>query len=56
VAGGIVERADAAWSAGCDMLLVCNAPAAVGELLDRWRPQADPVRAARIGRLLPRTG
>lgn len=53
VAGGIVERAEAAWSAGCDMLLVCNAPAAVGELLDKWQPVADPVRAGRISRLLP---
>jgi beta-N-acetylhexosaminidase len=53
VAGDIVGRADAAWSAGCDMLLVCNSPAAVGELLARWRPQPDPISAARIARLFP---
>jgi beta-N-acetylhexosaminidase len=53
VAGGVVDRAEAAWAAGCDMLLVCNAPEAVGELLDRWRPERDPVRAARIAPLLP---
>jgi beta-N-acetylhexosaminidase len=53
VAGGIVDRADAAWSAGCDMLLVCNAPDAVGELLARWQPQPDPIGATRIARLLP---
>lgn len=53
VAGDIVARAEAAWSAGCDMLLVCNAPDAVGELLARWRPAADPVRAARLERLRP---
>lgn len=52
VAGGIVDRANAAWTAGCDMLLVCNAPDAVGELLEEWRPEAHPVRAARIARLL----
>ena len=53
VVGGIVERAEAAWSAGCDMLLVCNAPDSVRELLTRWQPQADALRAARAARLLP---
>ncbi|MFA7270268.1 MAG: beta-N-acetylhexosaminidase [Sterolibacterium sp.] len=53
VAGGIVERAEAAWTAGCDMLLVCNAPDAVEELLACWRPTPDPIRAARTQRLLP---
>ena len=54
VAGGIVERANAAWAAGCDMLLVCNAPDSVGELLDHWRPMPDPQRTRRIERLIPR--
>ncbi len=52
-AGDIVARANAAWDAGCDMLLVCNAPDAVAELLARWKPVPDPVRARRVGRLLP---
>jgi beta-N-acetylhexosaminidase len=55
VAGDIVDRANAAWEAGCDMLLVCNAPAAVGELLTRWQPRPDPLRARRVKRLLPST-
>ncbi|HQR04738.1 MAG: beta-N-acetylhexosaminidase [Proteobacteria bacterium] len=54
VAGDIVARANAAWTAGCDMLLVCNAPDAVGELLERWTPDTDPGRAGRVRRLLPR--
>ncbi len=53
VAGGIVERVEAAASAGVDMLLVCNAPDKVGEVLERWQPVADPAREARIARLLP---
>ena len=59
VAGGIVERANAAWAAGCDMLLVCNAPDSVGELLDHWRPMPDPHRtpySARAGKKLGRAG
>lgn len=53
VAGDIVARVQAAWEAGCDMLLVCNAPDAVGDVLARWQPFPDPVRAARVARLLP---
>lgn len=34
VAGGIVQRASAALNAGCDMVLVCNDPAAADELLN----------------------
>lgn len=52
IAGDIVSRAKAAWDAGCDMLLVCNAPDAVGDVLERWQPEFDRVRSARIARLL----
>ena len=54
VVGDIVARASAAWNAGCDMLLVCNAPDAVDDVLGRWQPEFDPVRSARIAGLLPR--
>ena len=53
IAGDIVGRTSAAWNAGCDMLLVCNSPDVVGDLLERWQPEFDPVRSARIARLLP---
>jgi len=53
VAGGIVGRAEAAWQAGCDMMPVCNKPETVLEVLAGWHPVLDPVRSARIARLLP---
>jgi beta-N-acetylhexosaminidase len=53
IAGDIVARAEAAWAAGCDMLLVCNAPDAVGELLQRWQPTPDAQRSQRLLRLVP---
>ena len=50
-AGDIVERARAALGAGCDMVLVCNEPAAVAELLERMPPREDPARGLRLVRL-----
>ena len=55
-AGDMVQRADAAWTAGCDVLLVCNAPDAVASVLENWKPGHDPVRSARLARLAPATG
>jgi len=56
VAGTIVDRANAAWDAGCDVLLVCNKPDFVDELLAQWQPVAQPKRAARIPNLLGQPG
>ncbi len=52
-AGEMVQRAEAAWAAGCDMLLICNAPDAVAQVLDHWTPVPDPLRSARVSKLLP---
>lgn len=52
-AGGFVERANAAIDAGCDMVLVCNNPAAARQLLREWQPAVDPASARRLEALLP---
>ena len=52
VAGGIIGRADAAWNAGCDVLLVCNAPESLDILLAQWKPLPYPERGARLERLV----
>lgn len=51
VAGGVVERAHAALNAGCDMILVCNAPQSADQLLrelDYEFPEAGRLRLENI--------
>jgi beta-N-acetylhexosaminidase len=52
VAGGVVERCEAALEAGCDMALVCNAPKEAAKALDGLR--AAPVTVKRIDRMRAR--
>ena len=49
VAGGVVQRAEAALAAGCDMTLVCNAPQAAAEVLNGLK--AGPLDQARAERM-----
>lgn len=48
VAGDIIARANAAWTAGCDVILVCNAPEDVGVLLQNWHPEPAPAPASNV--------
>jgi beta-N-acetylhexosaminidase len=50
-AGGVVERAAAALSAGCDMVLVCNDPAAADQLLDNLDYTMPAVSLMRLARM-----
>src|SRR6266487_260153 len=49
VAGGVVQRAEAALAAGCDMILVCNAPQAASQVL--YGLNAGPLDRVRAERM-----
>jgi beta-N-acetylhexosaminidase len=56
VAGNVVQGANAALSAGCDMVLICNSPGKADQLLDglEWNAAgAAHDSAARIAALVP---
>jgi beta-N-acetylhexosaminidase len=54
-AGDIVARADAALTAGCDMVLACNGFDTMDDLLSRWHPAPSADLARRAARMLGRT-
>lgn len=49
--GDFPERARLAQLAGCDMILVCNNPAAAEQVLDALPVTQDPVREQRLNRM-----
>jgi beta-N-acetylhexosaminidase len=51
VAGGVVERAQAALGAGCDMVLVCNDPRAASRALEGLEYAMPAVGLARLARM-----
>ncbi len=55
VVGDMLNRVETAYNAGCDMLLVCNAPDVVGDVLESWKPVIDPLRGKRVEALTPRS-
>jgi beta-N-acetylhexosaminidase len=56
VMGDSVARAEAALSAGCDMVLVCNKPDSVAQVIDGLKIKQDPLRHMRLIRLHGRHG
>ena len=55
VVGDMLNRVEAAYRAGCDMMLVCNSPDAVGQVLKNWQPADFEPRSQRIEALIPNT-
>jgi len=51
IIGSSLERAEAALSAGCDMVLVCNKPESVEQVIDGLKVVDDPLRHMRLVRL-----
>lgn len=51
VIGDSLARAEAALTAGCDMVLLCNNPASVVQVIDGLQGFEDPVRHMRLIRL-----
>lgn len=51
IAGDVVQRAEAALHAGCDMVLVCNRPDLADELLDGLKWEMPAVSRARLAQM-----
>lgn len=53
IAGDILGRVQAGWAAGCDMMPVSNVQDQLDDLLENCTLPPDPLRSARIARLIP---
>ena len=51
IVGDSLARVEAALSAGCDMVLLCNHPENVPNIIDNLKVTSDPIREMRLTRL-----
>ncbi len=56
IVGDSLARVEAALAAGCDMVLLCNHPENVPNVLDNLKVDSDPLREIRLTRLHGRHG
>ncbi len=56
VVGDMLARVQTAYAAGCDMLLLCNAPDAVASVLAQWQPVIRPAARQRLEKLVADLG
>ncbi|MDD2741839.1 MAG: beta-N-acetylhexosaminidase [Rhodocyclaceae bacterium] len=54
VVGNMLNRVDAAYRAGCDMMIVSHSPEGIALVLEQWQPSLQDEHRQRVEALIPR--